>query len=158
MKKLVFGLLLSWAGMAGAAPPQVNDRVALLKVAADNDAAWNTKDWATIADQFAADGSVRVAPSPQVESGRQAIARFFQRSFAARPDGLRHVTAVRRMEMVSKDLALADGHVRIERHAGGQVQLLNEFSTTSLLVRSGGEWKIHSVRAHPAPSRAPEKR
>jgi uncharacterized protein (TIGR02246 family) len=156
MKKLLFGLLVSGAGLANAAPPQADDRVALLQVAADNDAAWNAKDWATIAAQFAADGSIRVAPSPQVESGREAIGRFFQRSFAARPDGLRHVTAVRRMEMVSNDLALADGHVRIERHDGAQVQLLSEFSTTSLLVRTGKEWKIHSVRAHPltTPARA----
>ena len=152
MKKLLFGLLVSSASLSQAAPPPAKDQAALLQVAADNDAAWNAKDWATIADQFAADGSIRVSPSPQVESGREAIARFFQRSFAARPDGLRHVTAVRRMELVSNDLALADGHVRIEKHDGTEVQLLGEFSTISLLVRSGKDWKIHSVRAHPLPA------
>lgn len=160
MRKLLFGLLVSGAGMVQGAPSRTNDRAALLQVAANNDAAWNAKDWMAIADQFAVDGSIRVASSPQVESGREAIARFFQRSFAGRPDGLRHVTALRRMELVSNDLALADGHVRIERHDGAQVQLLSAFSTTSLLVRSGREWKIHSVRAHPlsGSSRTPAKR
>jgi uncharacterized protein (TIGR02246 family) len=135
---------------ANAAPPAEADRQALTKLATDNDTAWNVKDAATILGQYAAEGTLRVGHDSSVLAGREAIGRFFDAAFARRPDGFRHVTRIDHIEMITPDMALADGYVRVER-AGDNVAwtLVREFRSNSLVVREGGEWRLHSVRAHP---------
>lgn len=140
---------------AAAAPPSASDRTALERLAADNDSAWTAKDWASITGQYVAGGTLRVAPTAPIEIGRAAIGRFFQASFKRRPAGFRHITRIDNIDMVTPDLAIADGYVRVERsEAGGSWTLVREFASSSLVVREGGRWKLHSVRANPLPAQA----
>ena len=147
---ILIGMLM-WSAAAFAEAPVETDRASLERLAAENDAAWDGKDWAKITDQYVAGGTLRVAPAATVETGRDAIRRFFQASFSRRPDGFRHVTEIRHIEMVTPDLAIADGHVRVEKAEGSGWKLLREFSSNSLIIRVKGVWKLHSVRAYPLP-------
>ena len=54
--------------------------------------------------------------------------------------------------MVTPDLAVADGYVRVERAEAGGWTLVREFVSNSLVVRVAGHWKLHSVRANPLPA------
>ncbi|HEX8222262.1 MAG TPA: nuclear transport factor 2 family protein [Allosphingosinicella sp.] len=156
LAKMALPILLALAASAAAAaPPAPADRAALERLAADNDAAWTARDWATITGQYADQGSLRVGPGEPIHAGRAAISRFFKAAFGRRGAGFRHVTRIDRIEMVTGDVAIADGHVRVERAAeGGGWSLAREFTSSSLLVRDGGRWKLHSVRATPLPGAA----
>lgn len=144
----------SWGTAASAAPPSVSDRAALERLAADNDAAWTAKDWARITGQYVESGTLRVAPTAPIEIGRAAIGRFFQASFERRPAGFRHVTRIDNIDMVTPNLAIADGYVRVERAEAGEWTLVREFASNSVVMRDGGGWKIHSVRANPFQAQA----
>lgn len=155
LAKLAVPILLALAGSAAAAPPAPADRAALERLAADNDAAWTAKDWVTITGQYAEGGTLRVGPGEPIHAGRAAIARFFQASFGRRAAGLRHVTRIDHVEMVTPDVAIADGHVRVERATdGGGWSLAREFVSSTIVVRERGHWKLHSVRANPLPAAA----
>lgn len=56
--------------------------------------------------------------------------------------------------MVAPGMALADGYVRVERRGPASWTLVREFTSSSLVVRENGEWKLHSVRATPLPGQA----
>ncbi len=150
---LLVALALSGAA-AAAAPPSPADRAELERLAAANDSAWTVKDWASITGQYVESGTLRVAPTAPIQIGRDSIARFFRTSFERRPAGFRHVTRIDNIEMIAPDMALADGHVRVERAGPGGWALVREFTSSSLLVREGGRWKLHSVRATPLPAAA----
>ena len=150
--KTMLAAALALGSAAQAAPPSAPDRAALEKLAADNDSAWTAKDWATITTQYVATGTLRVAPTAPIEIGRPAIGRFFRSAFERRPAGFRHVTRIDNIEMVTPDLAVADGYVRVERAEGGGWTLVREFASSSLVVREAGRWKLHSVRANPLPA------
>lgn len=151
-KTMLLMALALGGGAAAAAPPGPADRAALERLAAANDAAWTAKDWAAITRQYAESGTLRVAPTAPIEIGRESIARFFQASFERRPPGFRHVTRIDNIEMVAPDLAVADGYVRVERSGPAGWTLVREFTSSSLVVRERGQWKLHSVRANPLPS------
>lgn len=150
--KTIFLMALALGGAAAAAPPGAADRAALERLAADNDAAWTAKDWSTITGQYVQSGTLRVAPTARIEIGRAEIERFFKASFQRRPAGLRHVTRIDNIEMIAPGVAIADGYVRVERSDPGGWTLIREFASSSLVVREGGRWKLHSVRATPLPT------
>lgn len=143
---------LAWSAAAAAAPPSEADRMALERLAAENDAAWTRKDTGAILDQYAAGGTLRVGSAAKMEKGEAEIRRFFEASFARRPDGFRHVTELRNIEMIAPGIAMADAHVRVEKADGSGWALFREFSNNSLAVREGKRWKLHSVRAYPLPA------
>lgn len=147
-------ILATLCSAAKAAPPPAADRAALEQLASANDAAWTAKDWAAITGQYSEAGTLRVAPTARIEIGREAIGRFFQASFGRRPAGFRHVTRIDNIEMVTPDVAIADGYVRVERAQGSGWELMRGFASSSLIVREGGQWKLHSVRANPLPEPA----
>lgn len=146
------GLLLasSLAMPALALPVSDSDRQSLQRLAAANDTAWNDRDVATIASQYAADGSVRVSPQVSVIAGRRPVTQFFTEAFARRQGTHRHITALDHIELITSDMALVDGSVRVERQqSDGSWSLVRTFRNVSLVVREGGQWKLRSVRAIP---------
>lgn len=154
-KLALLTILALGSAAAAAAPPTPADRAALERLAAENDAAWTAKDWDSITGQYAETGTLRVGPDAPVHLGRAAIGRFFRSSFERRAAGFRHVTRLDNIEMVTPDLAIADARVRVERaEAGGGWSLVREFTNSSLVVREGNRWKLHSVRANPLPDGA----
>lgn len=140
---------LAWSAAATASPPAAADRMALERLAAENDAAWDRKDVVAILKQYAVDGTLRIGPAAKMEKGEEEIRTFFRESFARRPDGFRHLTELRNIEMIAPDIAMADAHVRVEKADGNGWALVREFSNNSLVVREGKTWKLHSVRAYP---------
>lgn len=151
-KMTVLAALVLGSASGAAAPPAPADRAALEKLAADNDSAWTARDWAAITGQYAETGTLRVGPDAPIHLGRAAIGRFFKASFERRAAGFRHVTRLENVELVTPDLAIADGRVRVARSGpGGGWSLVREFTNSSLVVRESGRWKLHSVRATPLP-------
>lgn len=133
-----------------AAPPNEIDRRALEQLAADNDAAWGSKDVATISTQYADAGSVRVSPQSPVIVGRQPVTGFFEEAFSRRKGTHRHITNLDHIELISPDMALADAAVRVEREEiDGTWTLVRTFRSVSLAVREGLIWKLRAVRAIP---------
>lgn len=150
----ILSMALALGGTAAAAPPGAADRAALERLAAANDSAWTAKDWSAITGQYVESGTLRVAPTAPIQIGRPAIERFFKASFERRPAGFRHVTRIDHIELVAPDIAVADGHVRVERSGPDGWTLVREFANSSLVVRQGGRWKLHSVRATPLAAEA----
>lgn len=139
------------AAAAHAAPPNPADARALMKLGADNDAFWDAADAEKISSHYAIDGTLRVGDSETYE-GRDAVRGYFRTSFANRPAGLHHVSQVDRIDMLTKDVALADAHVRVERaNPDGSRTLLREFRNLSVLVREGKAWRFRAIRALPLP-------
>lgn len=153
-KMALLTILALGSAAAAAAPPAPADRAALERLAAENDAAWTAKDWDSITGQYSEAGTLRVGTDAPIHLGRAAIGRFFRASFERRAPGFRHVTRLDNIEMVTPDLAIADARVRVERAEAGSWSLVREFTNSSLLVREGGRWKLHSVRANPLPDGA----
>lgn len=155
MNRPVLIACLSLLGIAQAKPALAlpvsdADRKALERLAAANDAAWNAKDVTTMAGQYATDGSVRVSPQAPVINGRSAITKFFGEAFGRRQGVHRHITTLDHVEQIAPNEALADASVRVERQdADGSWSLVRTFRNVSLVVREGGSWKLHSVRAIP---------
>ena len=151
MRPFLIAIALASAAVispADAAPPTPEDQTVLEALAARNDAAWNAADAAAISAQYSEDGSLRLSGMTEALTGRAAVHSYFERSFAQRPPGLRHVSRLQRIEMVAPDLAFADAHVRVETLQEGRWQLAREFVNHSLLRREAGGWRLHSVRAH----------
>jgi ketosteroid isomerase-like protein len=133
-----------------AAPPSGDDRRALEQLAADNDAAWGSKDVATISTQYADAGSVRVSPQSPVIVGRQPVTGFFDEAFSRRKGTHRHITNLDHIELISPDMALADAAIRVERvEADGTWTLVRKFRSVTVAVREGRVWKLRAVRAIP---------
>lgn len=136
---------------AGAAPPAPADRAALETLAARNDAAWTAADAAAIAADYSADGTLRLAGMTEALAGHGAVRGYFERAFAARPAGFRHITRLEKIDLVTPDIAFADARVRVEQLKDGRWELAREFLNHSVLRKEQGAWRIHSVRAHRLP-------
>ena len=133
-----------------AAPVGDGDRVALERLAADNDAAWGAKDVATMSGQYTSDGTVRVSPQSPVIAGKASVSQFFAQAFARRQGVHRHITSLDHIEMIAPDMALADASVRVERQEqDGSWSLVRTFRNLTVAVREAGSWKLRSVRAIP---------
>lgn len=135
---------------ANAAPPSPGDHEALTQLAQANDMAWDASDHATIATQYAEDGTLRVGSGSGVLIGRERIRAFFKHNFEQRAPGLRHVTKLEHIEMLTPDLALADAYVSVDKVTPekGSVQV-RAFRNSSVAVRENGVWRLLSVRADP---------
>lgn len=150
---LTAAALMMTAANACAEPPRAEDRAALEKLAADNDAAWNVKDVDGVMAQYAGDGSLRLGGG-EAFNGLPAVRRYFTSAFAQRQGELRHVTKLDNLDLVTPDIAYADAYVRVERENGdGSFTLMREFRNHSLVVRENGRWRMRAVRAHVMPAK-----
>ena len=139
-----FASPLSAAAVASA------DAAALEALKNANDAAWDRRDVATITGQYVDSATIRVAPTAELLSGREAIQRFFTNSFARRDGEYRHVTSLAHLEPLDEGTVLGEGDVRLEKQGkDGGWTLVRRFRSISIAVRDGGQWKLRSVRAIP---------
>lgn len=140
----------AFAAPVSAASLTSSDAFALETLKNANDDAWNRRDALTITDQYVDGASVRVAPGAELVAGRGAIHRFFTGAFARREGDFRHVTKLAHLEPLDNDSVLTEGDVRVEKlEKDGNWTLVRRFRTISVVVRSGKEWKLRSVRAIP---------
>lgn len=132
-----------------SANPSAKDRAALQQLAERMDRAWTAADADANAELFAGDATARFDADP-LGQGREAIRNQFRAFFKDRPAGLRHVTAIERVELLAADLALWDAEVRVERRqAEGQWAVLTRIRNVTLAVRQPDGWRIRTVRAFP---------
>ncbi|NNM78037.1 SgcJ/EcaC family oxidoreductase [Sphingomonas sp. ID1715] len=122
------------------------------QAAAAMDAAWDRADPAAMAALFADEATIQAGPNSVLE-GRAAIHAFFKRDFDTRPALLRHVSELRRVDMITPDLALVDKVVRIEQQdSEGRWEALRTFLNATIMKRVTGVWKVRAVRAHVIPN------
>jgi ketosteroid isomerase-like protein len=144
-----FALSLGAASAALASAPTPQQRAELVAVAAAGDAAYNAGEAAALAALYTEDGTARLGYEMKPIAGRAALQGFLKQAIAP---NARHVTALDHIEMVSDNVALADARVTIELgKPNGEWQLVRVFRNNTVLRRDEGQWKIHSIRAHPQP-------
>jgi uncharacterized protein (TIGR02246 family) len=145
---LVWGL----ASLAQAAEPAPADVAALTALARAADAAWDAADAPRMSGLYTPDASLMVGGTGDVRGGREAVSAYFGEAFANRPAVMRHVTEVRRADLLAPDLALTDNFVRVEvRQADGAWREARRFHTVSLAERTAAGWRLRAVRAFPLP-------
>lgn len=132
-----------------SAEPSPEERTALLQLAERMDQAWTMADANANAELFTSDATARFDEDP-LGDGRDAIRAQFQAFFKDRPTGLRHVTAIERVELMAPGLALWDAEVRVERERpADQWVTLTRIRNVTLAVRQSDGWRIKAVRAFP---------
>jgi len=135
-----------------AAPPTAEQRQALEALASRADAAWNARDAATMGSYYTADGSIKLSGMASPVEGRAAIQAYFERAFAQRQGDMRHVTMLRKADMVAPNVVYTDSDVRVEmRKPDGGYSLVRAFENNSVAIREGGVWKLHALRANAVP-------
>lgn len=149
IRALVLSAALLVAAPGLAAEPSAEDRTALQQLAERMDEAWTMADAEANAELFAIDATARFDADP-LGQGREAIRNQFRAFFKDRPAGLRHVTAVERVELLAVDLALWDAEVRVERRqATGEWATLTRIRNVTIAVRQPDGWRVRAVRAIP---------
>ena len=134
---------------AAAAQIEPADHAQLLQLAERMDRAWTAGDANANARLFAADATARFGDDP-LGQGRAEIGDQFHAFFKNRPAGLRHVTAIERVELLAPDLTFWDAEVRVERrNAAGEWATLTRIRNVTLAIRQPGGWRIQAVRAFP---------
>lgn len=136
------------AAPAHSQEPLAADRQALLQLAERMDRAWGAGDANANAELFAVNATARFGDDPLGE-GREAIRNQFRSFFTDRPAGLRHVTAVERIELLGPDRALWDAEVSVERQQAGGWTTLTRIRNVTIAVREGDGWRVQAVRAFP---------
>lgn len=149
MRVLALGIAIVAAAPAYSAEPRDADRQALSRLAEKMDGAWTAGDANANAELFASDATARFGNDPLGE-GRDAIRSQFEGFFKDRPSGLRHVTAIERIEELAPNLATWDAEIRVERQqANGSWVILTRIRNITIAIRQPDGWRIQMVRAFP---------
>lgn len=136
----------------GAREPSAAERAQLKALADATDVIWNAGDAVKLAEAYTSDSSLVLFPRTVIK-GQDGIKQYFTRSFAQRPPKMRHVTRMGEVEMLNDELALVDGHVRLEQQQDdGSWKLIRYFVNHSVVARQkDGKWLLRNVRAHVKP-------
>lgn len=150
MRSLAFlAFAISFASEAYAAEPAPADRQQLMQLAEQMDHAWTAGYAEANAQLFAVDATARFG-NDRLASGREEILAQFQSFFNDRPQGLRHVTKIERVERLNHELAMWDAEVRVEgQRPPGQWVTLTTIRNVTIAARQREGWRIKSVRAFP---------
>lgn len=150
------GLLL--AATAGAGELAAPDRAALEKLVTRADAAWNNRDAAGLAGLYIPDGTLRVGNVNATVEGAAAIRNYFTESFARVEPQMHHETTLVGLHPINQDVVIADTTVELVRIAadGGRT-VVRRFTTPTVAVRSGTEWRIGAARAQVIPEAKTDK-
>lgn len=137
----------------GAMAEQTTNEPALASIRAriqDYQRAWNSHDGNKVAAFYAEDADMVMGNSPRI-IGRQAIAEWWTRYFAAisdKRDGAFELVAVR---LYAPNVAVADVNTLTSGHAeSGDALPARRARGTWVLTRSNGQWLISVIRGLPA--------
>lgn len=149
LRTLAIGLAVMAAAPAQSADLSVEDRASLMQLADLMDRAWTAADVKANAALFTADATARFGEDP-LGNGREAIRTQFESFFKDRPAGLRHVTAIERIQSLGPRLAMWDAEVRVERREdSGGWQVLTRIRNVTIAARQADGWRVQAVRAFP---------
>ena len=142
----VAGLL--FAAGAGARELSATDRATLAQLVERTDRAWNGRDAAALASFYVAEATLRIGGRDETVDGVKAIRDYFTQSFARVDPSLRHETTLIGLHALGDDMVIADTTVElITQDAAGQRKIVRRFTTPTVAVRRGDDWKIAAVRA-----------
>jgi uncharacterized protein (TIGR02246 family) len=137
------GLVLCLSAAQGQQPSA--DEQAIQAAVQSYVKAFNAANAAAVADHWA-ENAQYVLPSGDRVEGKKAIRRVFEELFAApQPPKIDVVKA--QIRMISKDVAVEDGTVRI-LNADDEAE---ESSYLAIHVRQGKQWKLNTVRETTVP-------
>lgn len=154
VRACLFSLALALSVAAQASPPvsgalPEQELARILRLAEATDQRWNERDAEGLAALYRNDASLAISSQEGVFEGRERIAGYFSRSFAAMAPTLRHTTSVDRLTVLDADHVLADTSVLLDRRLdSGDYQPVRHFSTLTVVSREQGQWKLQVVRAH----------
>ena len=149
MRVFALGIAVMASVPARSAELSPGDRQALFQLAKRMDRAWTAGDAQANAELFAANATARFGDDPLGE-GRDAIRNQFHGFFKDRPAGLRHVTAIERVDQPAPNLATWDAEIRVERQqSAGSWETLAKIRNVTIVVRQPDGWRIQTVRAFP---------
>lgn len=149
IRALVIGAALVPVAPAFAVEPSLAIERDARQLASRMDQAWTAADAEANAELFAVNATARFADEPR-GAGRDAIRDQFRTFFKDRPEGLRHVTNIERIEQLAADLAMWDAEVRVEgKQANGDWAVLTRIRNVTLITRQPEGWRIQAVRAFP---------
>ncbi len=135
-----------------AVQPSSADAEALAALAAEADLAWNRRDAPAMTGVYTPGASLIVGQMPAPREGQAQIGDYIVRAFAGRDGEFRHVTRLRRMEMVGPDLAVTDAVVDVDRRQpDGSWATVRRFDNVSVVERTAAGWRLRTVRAFPRP-------
>lgn len=143
---VVFGLL--FAASAGANELTSADRAALSQLVERTDLAWNGRDAATLASFYVDEATLRIGSRDDTVDGANAIRDYFTQSFARVDPALRHETTLIGLHTLGDGIVIADTRVElVTQGADGLRKVVRRFTTPTVAVRRGDQWKIAAVRA-----------
>lgn len=144
------GLLFAAAANARDLAPA--DRAVLEQLVVRSDAAWNSRDAAALADLYVDDATLRVGTRDETLTGTAAIRDYFTESFARVDPRMRHETTLVGLHALRDDVVIADTTVElVTGNPDGSRRVVRRFTTPTVAVRSGSEWKLGAVRAQIIP-------
>lgn len=148
-RSIAIGTAVMFATPANASMLSPSDRASLTQLAERMDRAWTASDVEANAALFTIDATARFGDDPLGE-GREAIRGQFEAFFKNRPIGLRHVTAIERVDRLGPGLAMWDAEVRVEQQqAAGDWKILARIRNVTIVERQSDGWRIRAVRAFP---------
>ena len=146
----VAGLLL--AASAGARELSSADRATLARLVERTDRAWNGRDAAMLASFYVDEATLRIGSRDGTVDGVKAIRDYFTQSFARVDPALRHETTLIGLHALADDVVIADTTVElVTQDENGQRKVMRRFTTPTIAIRRGDDWKIAAVRAQVVP-------
>jgi uncharacterized protein (TIGR02246 family) len=121
------------------------DEAEIRRIESRYDEAWNQADLHGLAELLADDALV-VNPHGEAVQGRAAFRSVVAEVLGGRFAGTRHESSIRRIQFITPDVALVDGHARITGLRGATSTLVHAF--TDVFVQRGGRWEIAAIRAY----------
>jgi uncharacterized protein (TIGR02246 family) len=115
------------------------------------DATWNARDAIRFSNVFTEDGSFQFPVDGVVMNGREEIKKYYAKLFPALPPMLKHVTAIKNINVISPDIIAVDIDVNIygtDPKADSSRISLYHYLGMGLGVRTDSGWHIRLARVY----------
>lgn len=115
------------------------------------DAAWNARDPIRFSNVFTEDGSFQFPVEGVAMHGREEIKKYYTKLFPTLPPNLKHVTAIRDINVISPDILAVDIEVNIygaDPKADSSRISLYHYLGMGLGVRTYSGWHIRLGRVY----------
>ncbi len=121
---------------------------AFIELASNFDDAWNNRDAESLLDLFSENADFRFY-SGLLARGKRIIARCYKKTiFPSLPDGLKHITSLGKLRLVSDDIAVVDAKADLlfESQNGSQKIMEKRVFIDVIMKIQNGKWLFNAVR------------
>jgi uncharacterized protein (TIGR02246 family) len=149
--------MLCGSGARAAAEQAPDTDAAVRALWATLDARWNERDAIRFSEVFTNDVSFEFVDRGESLETRAVVREHFGARFPSFAPELRHLTTVRDITTISRDVLAVDGKVEILRdNPGGKPALLRTFAIFAVMMRESEGWKIRMIRIFQLPEADPQ--